>query len=103
MGACGSKGGVNEKGSTAQILDNESTLSDIRSFIEDKLHNESETSTQRSVSSQNVSIIQETDPEIINSPMFQTQTFKYWPWGSVREGPCPNYGCMYDVEQVIIQ
>lgn len=100
MGACGSKGGENAKGSTAQVLDNQTTLSDIRKSIKEKLEVHSQTSTQKSVSSQNVTIIQETDPEIMNSPMFQTQTFKYWPWGSVREGPCPNYGCIYDVEQV---
>ena len=100
MGACGSKGGVNEKGSTAQILDNESTLSDIRSFIEDKLHNESETSTQKSVSSQNVTIDYTVDPEVYYSPMFNTQARLRWPWGTVRKDCGPNYGCVYDITQV---
>ena len=100
MGACSSKGGENAKGSTAQVLDNQTTLSDIRKAIKEKMEVHSQTSTQKSVSSQNVTIIQETDPEIMNSPMFQTQTFKYWPWGGVKEGPCPNYGCIYDIEQV---
>jgi len=99
MGACGSKGGVNEKGSTAQVLDNESTLNDIRSSIEEKLHTGTETSTQKSVSSQNVTIDYTIDPEVSNSPMFHIQAKTYWPWGTLK---CKEdqYFCAYDIDQV---
>jgi hypothetical protein len=100
MGACSSKGGKNTSGSSAQLFDNTSVIDSMKKDIKQRFETHQDQSTQKSFSSQNISIKQNIDPEIMNSPVFQTQTYEYWPWGTVKKGPCANYGCSYDIRQV---
>ena len=93
MGSCQSAAS-----GSAPLSINQAGVQDIKRNIESRFETHRNTSTKKVFGKQNIKITQGKGFDY-NSPLLFSSTYKRF-GPIVLEGPCNNYGCAYDVQQM---